>query len=243
MIILHQFASSPFTEKVTRILTYKNLDYQVEEINRLKAKKYSHVSPFGKFPALLIDNQPVCDSTDIAYELDRRFPEKKIIPDDPEQRSLVHIIEDWADESLYFYEMTMRISWENNARSTLRKIKHTLPPLPEWFLVKLMLKKSGELTRAQGLGRKTKQQIIADAERHFAAINARLENSDWLVGTTPTLADFAVIGQLNCILDAEEAQVIVKNYPKITQWIDRLNSVAPYPQAQSNHAVNLEGAS
>ena len=123
MLTLYQFSSSPFTEKVSRILSFKGLDYNIEEVNRLKTKQYRDVSPFAKFPAIDIDGNKFCDSTDIAYALDEAFPEKRIIPEDDLLRSKVHIMEDWADESLYFYEMTMRVSWKHNAKKMLPKIK------------------------------------------------------------------------------------------------------------------------
>ena len=122
MVTLYQFSSSPFTEKVSRILALKGVDYEVEEINRFKVKQYRDVSPFGKFPAIEMGDMKICDSTDIAYALDEQFPHTKVVPEDELLRANVHIIEDWADESLYFYEMTMRISWVHNAKNTLHKV-------------------------------------------------------------------------------------------------------------------------
>lgn len=228
MITLYQFSSSPFTEKVSRILSYKGLNYHVEEVNRLKTKKYADASPFGKFPAIDIDGQKVCDSTDIAYALDRKFSENPLIPTDAKLKAQMHIIEDWADESLYFYEMTMRVSWRHNAEHTLAKVKNTLPPLPDWMLLKIIVKKANEIIRVQGLGRKKTEQVIADAKRHLSAINTLLSDSDWLVGDAISLADIAVIAQLNCLLDAKEVQDMMPNYPKISEWIKRVDTVAPY---------------
>ncbi len=228
MITLYQFSSSPFTEKVSRILSFKGLDYKVEEINRLKVKQYNDVSPFGKFPAVDIDGRKICDSTDIAYALDEIFPAKKLIPVDDLLKANMHIIEDWADESLYFYEMTMRISWVHNAKDTLKKVKSTLPKLPDWMLLKLIVKKSRDIIKIQGLGRKKSEQIIDDARRHLQALNAILSKSDFLIGSHISLADIAVISQLNCLLDAVEIQEMMDEFSAIIRWISRVNEIAPY---------------
>jgi len=228
MITLYQFSSSPFTEKVSRILSFKGLDYRVEEINRLKAKEYRDVSPFGKFPAMEIFDEAVCDSTDIAYALEETYPAKKLIPENALLKARMHIIEDWADESLYFYEMTMRVTWLHNAKITLAKIKNTLPPLPDWLLLKIIVKKASKTVQMQGLGRKTRPQVVNDVRRHLEAMNALLANSLWLAGDEITLADIAVIAQLNCLLDTPEVQEIVDLFPAIRAWMARVDDVAPY---------------
>ena len=232
MITLYQFSSSPFTEKVSRILSFKGLDYQVEEINRLKAKNYREVSPFGKFPAIDISDEPVCDSTDIAYTLDELYPAKRLIPDNKLLKAQVHILEDWADESLYFYEMTIRVSWLHNAKNTLAKIKKTLPPLPEWLLLKIIVKKASKIVAAQGLGRKCRPQILNDVRRHLEAIHSMLSDSQWLVGDSITLADIAVVAQLNCLLDAIEVQEMMDLFPAIKPWIARVDKAAPYKKLE-----------
>jgi len=233
MITLYQFSSSPFTEKVSRILSLKGLDYQIDEVNRLKTKQYRDASPFGKFPAIDIDGQKVCDSTDIAYALDNKYPQNKIIPEDEKLHAQMHIIEDWADESLYFYEMTMRVSWVHNVKNMLPKIKSTLPPLPEWMLLKIIVKKATEVVKVQGLGRKKPEQVIADAHRHLTSINTLLSDSDWLVGDAISLADIAVIAQLNCMLDAREVQDMMPDFPAISDWIKRVDNVAPYRKKEA----------
>src|SRR5262249_41936329 len=123
MITLYQFATSPFTEKVRRALAYKGLTYEIHEVRRGAVAKgdYADVSPTGKFPAILHDGKAVWDSTDILEHLDRAFPDRPLLPDDPRDRALAHVIEDWADESLYFYELTVRLAWPHNVDAVLEE--------------------------------------------------------------------------------------------------------------------------
>ena len=170
-------------EKVRRILNYKGLDYELVEVDRARAADHAAVSPFGKFPALLDHALPVCDSTDIAHHLEAAYPQRPLIPADPELAAQVHVLEDWADESLYFYEITMRISWENNLRRNIRGFMSTLPAtMTEEEAFERVLKGSQVLVATQGLGRKTRAQVVADASRHVRALAAMLSASPFLVG-------------------------------------------------------------
>ena len=46
------------------------------------------------------------------------------------------MIEEWADESLYFYEMTMRLTW-GNLEAALDEFAATMPGVPKDNLASL----------------------------------------------------------------------------------------------------------
>lgn len=228
MITLYQFKTSPLCEKVRRLLNYKGIAFDIHEVDRTAVGELKHISPFGKFPALQDDDTPVCDSTDIVYYLEEKFPERSLVPEDPRLKAQMHIVEDWADESLYFYEVTMRLSWESNLRVILDKIMETMPAtLTREQVLSLMLSGSQQLVAAQGLGRKTREQIIADVERHIAAIATSVGEEGWMVGEAISLADLSVIAEVRCLLDAAEAREIIKAYPQVSAWMARVDEVAP----------------
>ncbi len=228
MITLYQFKTSPLCEKVRRLLNYKGIDFDIHEVDRTLVGELKHVSPFGKFPALQHDDTAVCDSTDIVYYLEEKFPERSLVPTDPRLKAQMHITEDWADESLYFYEVTMRLSWEGNLRPILDKVMETMPAtLTREQVLALMLSGSQQLVAAQGLGRKTREQIIADVERHIEAIATLVGEEGWMVGDAISLADLSVIAELRCLLDAVEAREILKAYPQVSAWMSRVDEVAP----------------
>ena len=228
MITLYQFLSSPLCEKARRILAYKGIEYKIHEVDRTKTEELKHVSPFGKFPAMEHDGEAICDSTDIAYFLEEKYPEKPLIPSDPLMAAQAHIIEDWADESLYFYEITMRVSWEHNARNNLQKLMETMPPeVTEEQGLELALGFSQHVSTTQGIGRKTREQVCADVERHLKALSALLSETDWLVGNNISLADIAVISQLNCLIPTVEVTESIKAYPNIIEWMERVDALAP----------------
>lgn len=234
MITLYQLATSPFTEKVRRALNYKGIAFDVHEVDRAKARegRYGDVSPTGKFPAIVDDGEPVWDSTDIIHHLEAKGQGPSLVPSDSREAALAHAIEEWADESLYFYEMTMRLSWEHNLEAALDEFTETMPGVPKTRVKQLILKSVGQLTQAQGVGRKPREQVVADIHRHLGALNALLDGRDWLVGDSLSYADLAVIAQLNALLYAEEAQAAIvaleaSGNDNVTGWMDRVDAAAP----------------
>src|SRR3546814_20211373 len=73
--------------------------------------KLKRLSPAGKVPILELDGVVLHDSSDICRALESYAPSPALFPVDPQARALVGILEDWADESLYFFEMPMRFTW------------------------------------------------------------------------------------------------------------------------------------
>ena len=229
MIKLYQFSTSPFAEKVRRGLAYKGLPYDVEEVVRgdVASGRYAGVNQSGKFPAIDDDGVCISDSTDILRHLEERYPSPPLIPANPHTAAMVHIIEDWADESLYFYEMTMRLAWEHNLESGLDEFAATLPDVPREVLKQGILDSVGALTAAQGIGRKPRAQVVADVERHFSALDGLLTGGKWLAGAALSAADIAAAAQLTALLHAQEARAALDRTKYVAAWLTRVNAVAP----------------
>lgn len=76
----------------------------------------------------------------------------------------------------------------------------------------------------QGTGRKTMAQLLVDVGRHVASVSAMLDGRDWLVGQSPTLADFAVCSMFVCYLDAPEVQEMFDDHSGVQAWMQRLRT-------------------
>ncbi|OYU35730.1 glutathione S-transferase family protein [Novosphingobium sp. PASSN1] len=229
MITLYQLASSPFSEKVRRALNYKQVPFEIHEVERAAVPqgRYADVSASGKFPSIVIDGTATQDSTDILIALEAAHPAPGLYPQAPREAALAHVIEDWADESLYFYEITMRLSWEHNLEGALDEFMVTMPGIPRDTLRTMVLEGAGALVKTQGLGRKAREVVVADVGRHFAALDAMLDGRDWLAGTTLSAADLAVTAQVSALLYAAEARDLLAQYPRIAAWRARIDAIAP----------------
>jgi glutathione S-transferase len=231
MIVLHQFEVSPFCDKIRRVLHVKGQPYEINEILASQSMwKVRRVSPMGKLPCLEHKGQRIADSTDIAAYLEEQFPEPPLIPPDPYERALCHLLEDWADESLYFYEMTLRFNLPHNARRFVPKLVEQdaawFKPLAPW-VVPLMMKQT---TRAQGIGRKPAELLIRDLEHQVEALTGLLGDRQWLIGSSLTLADISVFAQLACIREADEGGSIIDRVASVAAWMERVDAATAKPR-------------
>ncbi len=238
MVTLYQFEISPFCDKIRRVLHVKGVDYTTREISMQDAvTKVRKVNPVGKLPAIEHEGRRFGDSTDIAYYLEERFPEPRLLPSDPRERALCHVLEDWADESLYFYEMFLRFTLGHNAARWVpllcandseivsRAARFVIPRHMKAILVK------------QGLGRKSRKQVMADLRRHFEALDGMLSTGPWLVGSSMTLADIAVFVQFACICGTKEGAATLTDFERVGLWMQRVETATAKPDSGSKPAL------
>ncbi len=101
MIELYQFELSHYSEKVRFILDYKGLSYKKIEVTPgLGQIDLYRMSGQRQVPVLKDGADIVTDSTAIALYLDRKYPEKPILPLNPQERALTLMLEEWADSSI-----------------------------------------------------------------------------------------------------------------------------------------------
>src|SRR5689334_19683074 len=126
-IVLHQWAISPFCGKVRRILEHQGLPYDVVNYNGLRARKASGLRHAGKLAVLDYDGERGQDSSDIAACLEAKHPERPIVPADPVLRAQAHFWEDWADESLYWFEVYLRFMYPEARRKAVELLAEGRP--------------------------------------------------------------------------------------------------------------------
>ncbi len=231
MITLYQQEISPFCDKVRRILHVKRQPFEVREIDLVSraAGRLRKINPARKVPVIDHDGRVVFDSTDIAYYLEECFPEPALVPSQPAERALVHVLEDWADESLYFYEAHLRFAMRHNAQKWVPELtKYEGPALRRMARV-VVPREIRALTRAQGTGRKSPATFRADLERHVASVADMLGDRRFLVGTALSLADIAVFAQFFCIRATVEGWSLVHVRPRVAEWMDRVDHATSPP--------------
>lgn len=225
MMTLHQFEISPFCDKVRRILNVKRVPYRTREVGLLEAQMgYRKINPTGKVPALVDESgRTICDSTDIAHWLEERHPTPPLVPRDTRERALVHILEDWADESLYFFEVRLRLGMSANRARTLPKLIQQESSVVRALAPMLVPLAIGQQLKAQGIGRRSDAQVVTELRRHLDALAALLGGHDYLVGSTLTLADIAVFAQLFAIRDSAEGAAEIATRPAVVDFMERID--------------------
>lgn len=219
MLTLYQMERSPYCDKVRRILRYKGIPFDVHEVSMLQGSKHSRT---GKLPALDLDGKYIDDSTQIAHAIELQFPEPSLIPAHPGERALCHMLEDWADESLYYYEMALHFTFEENVQPRLDQLTEHDTSLRRSLIKTVFPPVLRHLLWAQGTGRRGHERVLEDVTRHVQAIAGWLGDRQYLVSSDLTLADIAVFCQLSAMCETKQGKAICDAEPTVTAWLLRV---------------------
>lgn len=220
-IVLHQWSISPFCGKVRRILEHKGLAYEIVDYNGLKARKASGLSGAGKLPVLDYDGERIQDSSDIAVFLEARHPEKPIFPADPELRARAHFWEDWADESLFWFEVHQRFMYKEARLEAAKALTEGRSGLERVLIGRAVKRIYTKKLAAQGLGRLTTERVEQKLLGHVDMLEVLLGKRRWLVGDDRTIADIAVASQLAEIVRSSHLAPELGKRAKLTEWLAR----------------------
>lgn len=196
MLELYQFELSHYAEKVRLILDYKGLEYRKINVTPgLGQVELFRIAGQRQVPVLKDENEVVADSTAIAEYLERKYPEKPIIPTDPKLRGLTLLMEQWADESIGLNARKCLIDTVENDPTFRTAV---LPPDTPDFLKTLVSSVPSDLLSVLGFGVGFSPDVLKagkDAiKRDLTALCFILAEQPYLVCDHPTLADFAVAG-------------------------------------------------
>jgi glutathione S-transferase len=196
MLELYQFELSQYSEKVRLILDYKQLEYRKIEVTPGVGQiELMQKSGSRQVPVLKDGSTYVADSTDIALYLERKYPERPIIPTDPLAKGQCLLIEEWADASIGLKGRKAFIGALNQNQNFRTSI---LPANTPDLLKTAIGAIPGELLDVLGTGvgfggeavKEAKKSLVQDLE----ALCLILQHQPYLTGDTPTLADLAVAG-------------------------------------------------
>lgn len=220
-VILHQWEISPFCGKVRKLLRHKGIEFSVRNYNGWLATKASALSPAGKLPVLDFDGERIQDSSAIVAFLESRVPQPPIFPTAPAERALALVLEDWADESLYWIEVALRMG-DPAVLPKAAELLCTGRPGWERALLTVVLKRTyPKKLKAQGIGHLPQERIHEQLLGHLAAIEELLAAGPWLVGSAKSIADIAVSAQLDEIVRTSPLAPRVLAHPRLREWLVR----------------------
>src|SRR6185295_3195289 len=95
---VYGMTQSYFTCKMTGYLAYKAIPHLFRRFAGISPGSAAAGFP-GGVPAIETpEGGYMWDSTSMIHHLEQRFPERSVLPDDPDQRFLCYVLEDAADE-------------------------------------------------------------------------------------------------------------------------------------------------
>jgi len=214
-VTLYDWAPSPFCHKVRAALEFKRIAYRT-------LPALSHVRSIrrrggvGKVPAIELDGRFVVDSTDILLALEARSPEPSLVPLDTRAAALCHALEDWADESLYFFGLYYHWHEPQGRAQVAAYFART------WFgrvaFLPYLLRIERQL-RGHGMLRKTPEHVRRDLERNLDAIEGLLAERTYLVDDAPRLCDLAVMAQLVYLSRTPGNADVLTRRPRLGEYV------------------------
>ena len=194
MLELYQFELSPYSEKVRLILDYKGLDYKKIEVTPgVGQVEVYRLSGQRQLPVLKDGYTVIADSTEIALYLDRKYPEKPLIPTDPVSRSQCLLLEEWADEC--FVRKT-RLPFLESIKQDASLRSALLPSETPDVVKTLVNSVPGEVFEFLGTGLGINKEVVSKANKKLREsleyLSVILESRPYLVGDELTLADLTV---------------------------------------------------
>ena len=96
---LYQFLTSPFCAKVRKVLDFKDVDYEIVEVDYLERKELLITSEQLMVPVLtLASGETIVDSARIARRLEELYPEPTVLP--PTWSGMHQVLADYIDTQL-----------------------------------------------------------------------------------------------------------------------------------------------
>jgi len=101
MLVLYDFALSPFVQKVKNALREKDLPFECRDaFGDAYQDDFSRISPRGEVPALVDGETAIFDSTIILDYIEEKWPEPPLMPADPAARAELRMLEEMCDTQL-----------------------------------------------------------------------------------------------------------------------------------------------
>ena len=96
---LYQFLTSPFCAKVRKLLDFKDVDYEIVEVDYLERKELLIASGQLMVPVLtLASGETIVDSARIVRRLEELYPEPTVLP--PSWSGMHQVLTDYIDTRL-----------------------------------------------------------------------------------------------------------------------------------------------
>lgn len=219
------FSGTPFGIKVERALRFKELPFRVREVSlQERSVVLPRISRSGKLPVLDYEGELIEDSTSIAALLEARHPLPSLTPSDPLEAGVCHLLEDWADEALYFYRAygMLRLGGELT-------IRYLTPPLDRELADRLdegIRAHLDQVLQAQGMGRYPIEKFDPELGRLLDALEGRAASLGYLAGRSLSVADLAVFGQFARLLSGTDPwfEPRFASRPGLREWYTRVDS-------------------
>ncbi len=223
---LYQFApladqesASPFCVKVHYALRYKRLPFTI--VNVKSPGEVRKLNSRGKLPVLVCDGVTTTDSSEILRRLEMHHPEPRLYPLDEKTRAHAMMIEDWADESLYWHVVYERWLVRDQFTQLAPEFFAVVPAALRPLIKKIVRRSVVKQLHEQGLGRFTVHEHREKLRQSLDWLEA-IVNGRFLCGADLSIADIGVAAQIAALMIPQTAVVTaeVRKRSNLIGWLE-----------------------
>jgi glutathione S-transferase len=224
---------SPYSMKLRAIMRYRRLPFDWIHRTPAIAAEVQDKLKVMLLPILHIpwEDRFLIDSTPIAYELERRHPERSILPNDPGLAFLAHLIEDMADEwvtkAMFLYRWEKPEDQKYSARWIIADNRTDLAGEAFEEAVQAILERQVSRMPLVGCTPENAPVIKESYWRVLRALDSHVRYGRYLFGSRPSLADFGLFGQLKTLAtDTSPMLEMRAGVPMVEHWLRQVDDLS-----------------
>ena len=218
-LILHEYAISPFSEKIRLILGFKGLAWKSVTVPSIMPKPdvLALTGGYRKTPFLQIGSHMYCDTALICDVLEHLQAQPPLYP--AAHKGLARVLAQWADEKLFAAAMAYNFQPAGVAQvfgnDTSEEGQARIKRFAE-----------DRAAMRQGQPRMAAADAAAAYKSYLRRLSNMLEQQAFLLGDAPCLADFAAYHPLWFTRKVTPAMAgILDATPHVLAWMDRLAAI------------------
>ena len=230
MYTLYGALGSPYSLKLRAVLRYRRLVHLWKDgaaTRAALAQVRAPVIPVLQYPDGHFDN----DSTPVIYDLEARHPARRIVPDDPAQAFIAHLLEDFADEwltkAMFGYRWLAEVDQVQMSRwLAFDNMKGGGLAISQAFAEQFRARQVSRMALV-GCTAENFPLIEASTRAVRAALEAHVVERHCLFGTRPSLAEFGIYGQLSQLGTDPTPQAMMRaDYPYTYRWLAHIDDMS-----------------
>ena len=207
-IILHHYDISPFSEKVRRVLIYKEMPWAAVEqpIMAPKPDLTPLTGGYRRIPVMQIGADIYCDTALIIRKLDELSPAKPVLPSN--NLGVAKILEDWADHRVFMHAVP----------PVVVALADALPP--GFFEDRGAMTPGFDKDTLIAAAPLAREQIAHDLN----FLEEQLQVSKFLVGDAFSVADAACYHIIKFMLNDPTNEALISSRPKLAAWAQTIEN-------------------
>ena len=214
-LILHQYAASPFSEKVRCLLGYKKQDYHMVEIPVIMPKPdlMALTGGYRKTPVLQIGADIFCDTAAICRIIDHLFSDNSIYPESED--ALLTAAADWTDT--FLFKLAVAVAFQPKAVANSELFSNQEAAAAFMADRAALSEGSNELS-----------VDLRIAQSHWSLYMRRLDNqlkaAHFIGGDQPNIVDFSTYHCCWFVYNNDSLKSELDQFKALAEWMVRMAS-------------------